>query len=228
MDFPSLPIEPVAGVQLPTTTLITKAIAFTQEHTTVATHNHVLRSTFFALVISRKIPDLHSVDPEVLALITILHDLGWDYTGALVSADMRFEVDGADAARKFLRERAVDWDKHKLQLVWDGIALHTTPSIARFKEPEVAAASYGIIADFLGPNMPGGLLSHEECEAIVKAFPRAGFLRELKGIMCNLCKTKPETTYDNFVAQFGQKYVEGYSMEGKEIINMIENGWQNM
>jgi hypothetical protein len=33
----------------------------------------------------------------------------------LVSKDRRFEVDGADAARKFLRKEAPDWDKHRLQ-----------------------------------------------------------------------------------------------------------------
>ena len=84
------------------------------------------------------------------AISAILHDLGWDPTGALVSADKRFEVDGAIAARAFLdREgKAEDWDARRTQLVWDSIALHATPSIAAHKEPEVQACAYGILADF--------------------------------------------------------------------------------
>ena len=42
----------------------------------------------------------------------------------------RFEVDGANAARNFLKKEASHWDKHRSQLVWDAIALHTTTSIA--------------------------------------------------------------------------------------------------
>jgi hypothetical protein len=36
----------------------------------------------------------------------------------------RFEVDGANAARDFLREHGVTGDA--LRIVWDAIALHTT------------------------------------------------------------------------------------------------------
>ena len=42
----------------------------------------------------------------------------------------------------------VDWDKHRVQMVWDAIALHATTSIAWHKEPEVVATSYGINAEF--------------------------------------------------------------------------------
>jgi hypothetical protein len=45
----------------------------------------------------------------------LMHDIGWDPIGELVSKDRRFEVDGADAARNFLRKEAPDWDKHRLQ-----------------------------------------------------------------------------------------------------------------
>jgi len=66
-------------------------------------------------------------------------------TNELVSKDKRFEVDGAEAAREFLRKEAPSWDKHRLQLVWDAIALHTTGSIVYHKEPEVVACAQGIV-----------------------------------------------------------------------------------
>lgn len=89
-----------------------------------------MRSWLLGFVIAAKIPQLQGRDLEAHALAAILHDLGWAETGDLVTEDKRFEVDGANAARDFLETEAGDWDKHRLQLVWDAIALHTTPSIA--------------------------------------------------------------------------------------------------
>ena len=97
----------------------------------------------------------------------------------IISQDKRFEVDGAHAARKFLRENAnsSEWDKHRLQLVWDAIALHTIGSVVFEKEPECQACSYGIWADFQGPDrVQGGLLTWDEYNAIVKVWAHpAGF-----------------------------------------------------
>jgi len=41
-------------------------------------------------------------------------------------AEERFEVDGANAARAFLKERGIA--TLQLQLVWDAIALHNNPA----------------------------------------------------------------------------------------------------
>jgi hypothetical protein len=71
-----------------------------------------------------------------------------------VSLDRCFEVDGAQAARDFIRHLGgSDWDKHRLQLVWDAVALHTNPEIAKFKQPEVALTSAGILAELVGPEL---------------------------------------------------------------------------
>jgi hypothetical protein len=44
--------------------------------------------------------------------------------------------------------------------------------------------------------------------------------------MCNLCREKPEATYDNFVSHFGVKYLEGEEGEkyrkGLEENNFVE------
>jgi hypothetical protein len=64
-----------------------------------------------------------------------------------------FEVDGANAARAFILSSASnkhDWDKHRLQLVWDAVALHTSDTIARFKEYEVAVVSGGTYTELAG------------------------------------------------------------------------------
>ncbi|KAK5687140.1 hypothetical protein LTS10_001277 [Elasticomyces elasticus] len=152
----------------------------------------------------------------------ILHDLGWSTTDTFISPDKRFEVDGANAARTFIEKEIVrsggkDWDKHRGQLLWDAIALHTTPSIAQHKEPEVAATSIGIFADFVMPET----MTRKGWDAVVAEYPRHGFRKGVKEIMCGLCRTKPETTYDNFVADFGDQFVEGYTTKGHRALDVI-------
>jgi hypothetical protein len=69
-------------------------------------------------------------------------------------------------------------------------------------------------------------ISLDEYMQIVKAYPRLDFQNELPGIMCNLCKTKPEATYDNFVGEFGKRLIDGYSEEWEkhQTIDRITQG----
>jgi len=139
-----LPTRIFAGVEVPDTPLITKALTLSRKHLNDLAYNHSVRTWLWGTIIANKIPELQDRDIEAHAISAILHDLGWDETSDLVTQDKRFEVDGANAAREFLKREASDWDKHRLQVVWDAIALHTTTSIAWHKEPEVVATSYGI------------------------------------------------------------------------------------
>jgi len=207
----SLPPTPIAGITYPKSDLISKAFAFINEHHNPTVANHVIRSSLFALVIIRKLPHLKDCDPESIVLATLLHDLGWSASPSLVSPDKRFEVDGANDARDFIKATAngSKYDDHCLQQIWYAIALHTTTSISLHAQPFVAAVAMGIMSDFLGPNMPGGV-SIEEFKEIVGAYPRLGMAGELREVMCGLCKKKPETTYDNFVGLFGLRDVPGY------------------
>ncbi|KEF56866.1 uncharacterized protein A1O9_07056 [Exophiala aquamarina CBS 119918] len=220
MSASPFPALPVSQVTIPSNPLIIKAYEYVKEHTSLSTLNHCLRSTSFALIILRKFPPLVAaaphLDTELVVLSIIMHDLGWATTKEILSTDKRFEVDGANLARKLIQSCTTEmtWDKHRLQLIWDAIALHTTPSIAHNKEPEVFLAQLGIMGDFFGPNipLPGGVISIDEYKEVVTAFPRAGFKEEMVGIMCGLCRDKKETTFDNFVSQFG--VVEGLDGKG--------------
>src|SRR5271155_5086973 len=102
----AFPSSPIAGVTVPSTDLTRKAFAFVQKHNTPATANHSTRSVLFALVIAPKMPHLANVDPEIITIAGFMHDLGWSTTPALISPDKRFEVDGANVARDFIRENA--------------------------------------------------------------------------------------------------------------------------
>ncbi|KAK4937463.1 hypothetical protein LTR10_021915 [Elasticomyces elasticus] len=218
--FPSLP---VCQITIPSNDLINAAYFYTKEHTSEATVNHCLRCAAFSLLFIREFPPLASapIDLEAVVLSSLMHDMGWSTTKSLLSTDKRFEVDGANIARDFISRNAAEsgkWDAHRIQLLWDAIALHTTPSIAQHKQPEVVAVALGILADFLGPNLPlpGNPITVERYKEIVGAFPRAGFSDELVDTLCGLCRDKPQTTFENFVSGFGKTYGLDGKGGGKE------------
>lgn len=220
---PNVPTRVLAGVTVPDTPLITKALAYARSHCDDFTYNHVVRCWLFGQYIGDQISDFKDRDTEVQAIAAILHDLGWG-SGDLVSKDKRFEVDSAEATRAFLiREgEKENWDAHRLQLAWDAVALHTSYSIALYKQLEVKCCAIGVFADFVGPERSfGGVLTRGIWDGIVAEYPRLGFRGGIKRILCGLCQTKPDTTYDNFVSAFGVAYVEGYSLEGKSFVDVV-------
>ncbi|KAL8645736.1 MAG: hypothetical protein Q9210_006542, partial [Variospora velana] len=184
----ALPTRVYGGVTVPDTPLITKALDFAKANLKEPLYNHVVRSWLFGFIIADKAPPLQNRDREAHSVAAILHDLGWSSNQELISADKRFEVDGANGARAFLQREASDsFDVHRLQLVWDAIALHTTRSIALHKEPEVVATSYGITTDFGGvKGVPMGLLTQEEYDAVLKVAPRAGFKDGCREVLMEL------------------------------------------
>ena len=201
--------------------MINAAYNYVKEHCSECTLNHCLRSVAFGLIFCKKFPPIANnpdIDTENIVISTLLHDMGWATTKSLLSSDKRFEVDGANIARDFITAHD-KWDKHRIQLMWDAIALHATPSICQHKEPEVVATGMGVLLDFFGPNLPapgGSPVTVDEYKEILTAFPRLGFKDELKEIFCCMCRDKPHTTYDNFVCEFGKKYGLDGKGGGKE------------
>ncbi|KAH8816947.1 hypothetical protein F5884DRAFT_748425 [Xylogone sp. PMI_703] len=221
---PTYPTRVLAGVTVPDTELISKALEFVRQHSSDMTYGHVVRSWLYGAILGSRHPLITEYDAEIHAVSAILHDLAWDCSRKdFVSKDKRFEVDSADAARDFLKREAPDWDHQKQQLTWDAIALHTTQSIAFHKEAEVALTTLGIGSDLLGPDMTNGLLTQKEFDMVVKEFPRLNIREGLVDLMCQLCKTKPETTYDNWVGDIGVKYLEEYSRDGQRMVDLLPN-----
>jgi len=139
----------------------------------------------------------------VLAVATLLHDLGLspEFDGPL-----RFEVETANAARSFAQRAGLD--ARRAQLIWDGAALNSTPSIALYKETEVRLCTLGIGLDWGGWGYES--LTREQIGAILDAFPRLQMKQEFSRAVCRLCETRAATTYDNFARDFGERYVPGY------------------
>jgi hypothetical protein len=191
----------LAGVSVPDTPLISRAIEFAREKSEPYLFNHVMRSWLFAAIIAQRKQTVH--DGEVLAVITILHDLG---LAEGFDGPLRFEVEGANAARDFARNEGMD--DRRTQLIWDGVALNSTVSIALYKEPEIALATMGIGLDWGGFGYEA--LTETEVAGIVEAFPRLGMKERFTHAVCRIVETRPTTTYDNFARDFGERFVPGY------------------
>jgi hypothetical protein len=195
-------LEALAGVRLPDTELVKAALKHSVEHYPPYLLNHVVRSWLFAAIIAAKRGQTH--DTEILAVSVLLHDLGLTET---VQGPLRFEVEGATVAREFYMRHGGRTDR--AQLLWDCIALHTTRSIAAFKEVEVALCNAGIIADFGGLHLD--LIEPGVVQAILDAWPRLAMKAGFKACFCGLIEDKPETAYDNFLGDFGRRFFPEYN-----------------
>ncbi|MGT2489191.1 HD domain-containing protein [Methylobacterium oryzae CBMB20] len=137
--------DPVAigDIVAPDSALSRKAAELAARAHAPALLNHVHRTWWFGEFIGRR----HSMkyDRELVYVASLLHDLGLSHRHA---GDKRFEVDGADAAGRFLREH--DYPADKAELVWDAIALHSSADIADRREPEVALVHFGAHVDVMG------------------------------------------------------------------------------
>ena len=160
---PDIATRLLVNVSVPDTPLISRAIEYAREQSEPYLFNHVMRSWLFAVTLAQLNQTAH--DGEVLAVTTILHDLG---LAEGFKGPLRFEVEGANAARSFARQEG--FDDRRAQLIWDGVALNSTPSIALYKETEIALATMGIGLDWGGWGYDA--LTEAQVAAIVEAFPR--------------------------------------------------------
>ncbi len=190
-----------AGVEVPDTAIIDRAIAYAREKCEPYLFNHVMRSWLFAVRLGQLKGIPH--DPEVVAVGTILHDvtLNESYAGP-----RRFEVEAADLVRSFAVEAGMD--DRRAGLVWDCVALNSTPSIGLYKQTEVALCTTGVGLDVVGfqyDQLPAG-----EIAAVVAEYPRLAMKERFTECFTHFAAAFPETSYDNFVRDFGERFVPGY------------------
>jgi hypothetical protein len=134
-------------------------------------------------------------DHELLYAGAMFHDMG--LTAKYSSADKRFEVDGANVARDFLRSHRIAAEE--VEIVWTSIALHTTPGVPEFMHPVIALLTAGVEMDVLG--LAYDKFSEPERERVVKAYPRpTNFKEEIIEAFYQGIKHKPDTTFGNVKA----------------------------
>ncbi|GAA0324218.1 HD domain-containing protein [Oceanobacillus oncorhynchi subsp. oncorhynchi] len=195
-------IQEVAGIKVPDTRLAKDAADILREYGNDLLWNHSNRVFFFGAVNGKQAK--LNYDLELLYVSALFHDLG--LTKAYSSSDLRFEVDGANAARSFLQQYQIP--KESIQLVWDAIALHTTPGVAEHKESEVALLFSGVGLDVMGDGFeefPADLR-----EEVIQAFPRNNFKKEIIPAFYEGFKHKPETTFGNMKEDVVQHFRPEY------------------
>jgi hypothetical protein len=182
----------IAGITIPDSSIAREATDLLLTHGTEFIYNHSLRVFLFSELNAKRNNLAH--DSELLYVASVFHDLG--LVPHYSSPDLRFEVDGANAARDFLKSHGLP--KESLQLVWDTIALHTTIGIAEHKENEVALMYSGVGLDVMGEGYE--TLSDENREEIIAAFPRNDFKNKIIPTFFGGFEHKTETTFGNIKA----------------------------
>ena len=212
MHMTEFAMRNLAGVAVPDTPLVARAMEYARTNCEPYLFNHVVRSWLFAV----RIAEIRNIDHdgEVVALGTLLHDIALNerFVGP-----RRFEVEGADLARAFARQAGVDG--RRAQLIWDSVALNSTPSIALYKEDEVMLCTSGIALDVIGWQYE--LVPAEETKRIVGEFPRLDMKKKMTRCFCHIAERQPETTYDNFARDFGERFVAGY--KARSTVDLLMN-----
>jgi HD superfamily phosphodiesterase len=160
----------VAGVRIPDSKLAQAATELVRDTESDLLFHHSSRVYYFGALagVRQKL----TFDRELLYIGAMFHDMG--LTRKFRSARERFEVDSANTAREFLRQHGVD--QAAIDLVWDAIALHTTPGIPQHKKPEVALVTAGVEMDVLGLGYAD--VPDAQREEVVKQHPRGEHFKE--------------------------------------------------
>ncbi|WP_158811937.1 HD domain-containing protein [Beijerinckia sp. L45] len=183
----------IADVKIPDSSLARAVTELVRDTESPLLFHHSSRVYYFGALAGKQRG--LSFDPELLYAGAMFHDMG--LTHAHSSADERFEVDGANAARDFLTSHGIA--PNDVEIVWNAIALHTTPGIPKHMHPVVALVTAGVEMDVLG-------LTYAEYddavrEQVVKAHPRDGhFKQDIIQAFYDGIKHKPDTTFGNVKA----------------------------
>ena len=192
----------IAGVRIPDSGLARDVTEFVQDTSSPLLFDHSRRVFLWGSLQGEK--KGLQFDPELLYVGAMFHDIG--LVAGHRSADERFEIDGANAARAFLEERGLP--EEQITMVWDSIALHTTPEIPRYKAPEVWLVTLGVEFDVLG--LHAGDVPAELQADVVAAHPRTGFKAGIVETFYEGMRDKPETTFGTMNTDVLEGRLPGY------------------
>jgi len=206
----------IAGIVVPDTPLVHEITEYICDTEDELLFNHSRRVFLFGALQGHRRglqPDL-----ELLYAGAMFHDIG--LTEGFRSSMLRFEVDGANAARDFLLQRGVDHTAARK--VWLSIALHTTPGVPEFLEPEIALVTAGVETDVLGIGRND--LSSDAIEAVTAAHPRPDFKNRILRAFTDGMKHRPRSTFGTVNADVLQHFDNSFVRDDfVEII--LSNSW---
>ncbi|MGB3331227.1 MAG: HD domain-containing protein [Mycobacterium sp.] len=196
-------IETIADITIPDSALAREITEFIRDTEDDLLFDHSRRVFLFGALQGRRRglqPDL-----ELLYAGAMFHDLG--LTQRYRSSALRFEVDGANAARDFLLQRGVG--EAEAGKVWLAIALHTTPGVPEFLAPEIALVTAGVETDVIGLGLDD--LSAEDIAAVTTAHRRPDFKRRILAAFNDGMEHRPQSTFGTMnadvLAHFDPQFV---------------------
>jgi hypothetical protein len=177
----------ISGVRIPDSKLAREAAELVRGYESEMLFNHSVRVYAFGAIAG--VRQNLKFDSELLYVAALFHDLG--LVDHYHTETRRFEVDGADAAREFLRSHGIA--EPEVDLVWQAIALHTTPGIPQFMRPEIALTRAGVLVDVVGIGYDD--YTPQQRDQVIAAFPRGDFKNEFIQVQTCSALKKPQTTF---------------------------------
>lgn len=194
--------ETIAGVSIPDSAIAKEATELVREVATPLIFDHSRRVYLFGALRGRELE--LDFDPELLYVGALFHDLG--LTEKYRTADQRFEIDGADEARRFLISHGICTEA--ADRVWTAIALHTTPEIPLHMAPEIALVTRGVELDVLGIGYHA--ITEEQRTEVLTAHPRPNFKNRILAAFTEGIQHRPATTFGNVKADVLQHFLPGF------------------
>ncbi|MDO5681623.1 MAG: HD domain-containing protein [Propionibacteriaceae bacterium] len=195
--------ESIAGITIPDSTLAREATELVRDAASDLVFHHSRRVFVWGAL--RGIETGVSADPELHYVGAMFHDLG--LTDAYKTENQRFEIDGADEARRFLLSHGIS--ESDATDVWNAIALHTTPEIPLHMSPVVALVTRGVEFDVLGIGYDA--ITDSLREEVVAAHPRPDFKNQILGAFHQGLRHRPDTTFGNVKADVLAHFEPGFT-----------------
>jgi hypothetical protein len=205
--------QTIAGITIPDTSLVRDVTALIRDAEDDLLFDHSRRVFLFGALQGRRRglqPDL-----ELLYVGAMFHDIG--LTQRYRASTLRFEVDGANAARDFLLDRGAD--EAAARKVWLSIALHTTPAVPEFLDPEIALVTAGVETDVLGierDDLPAEVLA-----AVTAAHPRPNFKNRILQAFTDGMAHRPRSTFGTVNADVLEHFDESFVRD--DFVDIIRN-----
>jgi len=180
-------IDEVSGIKVPDCKLARDAAQVIRDGEGDLLFQHSMRVYYWAALAGNR--KGLALDPELLYVAAMFHDYG--LTAGCGESHLRYEVDGANAARAFLRSEDIS-EADGLR-VWLAIALHTTDGISPHLHPIAALLAEGANMDLVGAGFDD--FTAEQRSAVEAAYPHPPqFAESFLQALYDSLKHRPETT----------------------------------
>ncbi|WP_404994540.1 HD domain-containing protein [Cupriavidus pauculus] len=191
----AVPTHGTPGVAIPDSRLAQAVTQLIRDTESELLFNHSVRVYLWGALQGKR--RQLAFDPELLYVAAMFHDIG--LTPAYRDSQLRFEVDGANAARDFLRSHHLD--EKDVATVWQAIALHTTPGIPEHMAGEIALVQSGAGMDVTGRGFDE--FTDAQRAAVIDAYPRGPeFERRMIDAFYDGMKDRPASTFGTFNDDF--------------------------